>query len=155
MAGRHKNGTVPLGFAARHKNPHRPYFGTCPAVILRPGLTGIQLEQFEVDVPDAVLLPAAGQVEKPDAVEAFRAAELGRQLRDVVAGADHVAVAGAVVEPGEERAEKPGRYAGIGRAGTGYTGQRLFDFIHHDHAGRHGVDNPQGLADVRLCRADQ
>ena len=61
---------------------------------------------------------------------------------EIVAGADYVAVAGSVVEPTEEHAEKPGGHPGISLPGTGHTRKGLVYFVDHGHTGRHGINNP-------------
>ena len=49
----------------------------------------------------------------------------------------------------------PGRDAAVGLAAGGHAGEGLLDLVEHDHAGGHGVDQPQRLADVRLALADE
>ena len=53
-----------------------------------------------------------------------------------------------VVEPGEQRAEHTGRHAGVGLARTRRSGQTLLDLVAEEHAGGHGVGEPEGLPDV-------
>ena len=57
-------------------------------------------------------------------------------------------VALVVVEPGQQRAEQPGRDARVGLAAGGDAGQRLLDLVDNDDARGHRVDEPQRLADV-------
>ena len=59
-------------------------------------------------------------------------------------------VARPVVQPGQQRAEQPGRDARVARRPPDDAGQGLLDLVDHHHARRHRVDQPQRLADVGL-----
>ena len=98
---------------------------------------------------------ADGQIQEEAGVEAFGPAELRRQRRHVVGGADDEDVGLVVVQPREQVPEEPGGDPGVAPAAAGGAGQRLLDLVDHQDAGGHGVGQRQGPADVGLRLADE
>ncbi len=105
-----------------------------PVLGLGLGLIGLKIEQVQADLPDRVLLRGTGQIQEEHPVKPLGPRKFRWQLADVIARADDKHIRATVVQPGQERAEQPGRDTAVGRPRVAHPAERLFNLVDHQDA---------------------